>query len=189
LLEAAGLANLAEQRCWNGRLDEALVASAAAHQQSVRRFREQPLVVVSLYHAQLQVLAGSDDEARATLAELGAIDDADPSNALMRDAIRLALGEGGDWDALHVRAATLANGLQPVEMLWLDGRRALAAGDAERARQQLARAAATATADAPLMARAIEHELAQLQNRWSSSSNSGVLSCGAGAGSRSLSNQ
>lgn len=159
LLEAAGLANLAEHLCWLGRLDEAVAASADAHQQSVARFREQPLAIVSLYHAQLAALVGRLDEAARVLGELGEIDLAEPSIAIMHDAVTLALaGPDADWTALHARAATLAGGLQPSELLWLEARVAQRHGDRMRALRCLTEAAARAERDGPEMSAAIARE-------------------------------
>lgn len=160
LLEAAGLANLAEHLCWHGRVDDAIAASEAAHRQSVRRFRDQPLALVSLYHAQLLALAGRDDDARTTLHELGTVDLTEPSIALMYDAVALALaGVEAGWDQLHARAEALAGGLQPVEMLWLEGRCAQRRGAHARARDRLDRAAMAARDAAPQMAAVIARDL------------------------------
>ena len=163
LLEAAGLANLAEHLCWLGRLDEAVAASADAHQQSVARFRDQPLAIVSLYHAQLAALVGRLDEAARVLGELGTTDLAEPSIAIMHDAVMLALaGPDADWSALHARAATLAGGLQPSELLWLEGRVAQRHDDPARAIRCLTEAAARAERDGPEMSAAIARERAAL---------------------------
>lgn len=162
LLEAAGLANLAEHLCWQGCLDEALAASRAAHAQSVRRFRDQPLAIVSLYHAQLLALAGHDAEVRAVVRELGAVDLSEPSVAIMHRAVAVALdapaGADGAWAAVHAEAERLGAGLQPVEMRWLEARCRRRAGDDAGASTAYAVAIARAAPTAPAMAAAIARD-------------------------------
>ncbi len=163
VLEAAGLANLAEHLCWEGRVDDALVVSARAHRQSTGRFREQPLIVVSLYHAQLLAHAGQLGGARDVLDELGTIDLTDPLVALMHEAVRLALaGAVEGWSRVHDQAAGLACGQQPVEMWWLEGRVAARRGDRDHAGHCLARAVDLARPHARTLAETIEREWAAL---------------------------
>ena len=160
LVEAAGYANLAEHLLWCGDVAGAVDAARRGHAQSVRRFRERPLAVVSLYCAQLLAHAGEAVEAGAVLDQVGDADPGDRSVGLMRDAANRAIGrDAPPLAALADEALALGARTQAAEFRWLEGRVALRRADHVTAREALAAARELATAH-PGMILAIDRDRA-----------------------------
>jgi hypothetical protein len=161
VVEACGHINLAEHLFWCGDVAGALASARSAHQQSVRRFSANPLVILSLYYAQLLAHVGELATAAEVLAAVADQALNDPSLELMRDSIEIALGRRSDaeWESVLTRAREHNLGLQPIELAWLRGRCALRSGDFERATNLLASALGEAQARDSGMAGPISEDL------------------------------
>jgi eukaryotic-like serine/threonine-protein kinase len=162
LVEAAGYANLAEHLFWCGDVEGAVEAARRGHVQSVRRFRDQPLAVVSLYCAQLLAHAGAVAEAGAVLDQVGDVDPGDRSVALMGEAARCAIGRPArSLAVLADEALALGARTQAAEFRWLEARVALRRSDLATATAALYAARDLAAAHAGMRA-AIEADLAAI---------------------------
>jgi len=153
IMEVLSYHNLAELLLRVGDTRGALAATTEAYSQNMVRFKESPLQVVSLLHAQVLCHAGKMEEAVAVLEETGDCDNGFAEWCIR--SVKTATAPDSNWDELIEFSKEAVSPEQVVTTMWLRARCSARAGQEEAADKAFQEAIEEALLIESDMARAI----------------------------------